>query len=59
MHQYLFENSGLRFGANLMIASKTILEGSYELYGDTETLTGRMTKDYSFGGLEIGYFWNL
>lgn len=58
-YQYLFENSGLRFGANLMIASQSVLEGSYELYGDTETLTGTMTKDYSFGGLEIGYFWNL
>lgn len=58
-YQYLFENSGLRFGANLMIASKDILDGSYELYGDTETLTGRFTQDYNFGGLEIGYFWNL
>lgn len=58
-YQYLFENSGLRFGANLMFASSDILEGSYEFYGDTETLTGTFTQDYNFGGLEIGYFWNL
>jgi len=58
-YQYLFENSGLRFGANLMFASSDILKGSYELYGDSETLTGSFTKGYNFGGLEIGYFWNL
>lgn len=58
-YQYAFKNSGLRFAAYTLMASKNVLEGSYQLIGDNETLEGTFSKDYSFGGLELGYFWNL
>jgi hypothetical protein len=58
-YQYAFKNSGLRFSAYTLMASKSVLEGSYQLIGDNETRTGTFSKDYSFGGLELGYFWNL
>ena len=58
-YQYNFQNSGLRLSAYTLMASNNVLEGSYQIYGDTETLDGTFTKDYSFGGLEVGYFWNL
>lgn len=57
--QYDFENSGLRFAANTLIASNSVLEGNYQFFGNNETLEGALTKDFSFGGFEIGYFWNL
>lgn len=58
-YQYSFGNSGLRIAAYTLMASNNILEGSYQIFGDNETLEGKLSKDYSFGGLEIGYFWNL
>jgi hypothetical protein len=58
-YQYQFKNSGLRFAAYTLVSSKNVLTGSYQLFGDNETLTGTLAKDYSFGGLELGYFWNL
>lgn len=58
-YQYHLKNGGLRFAAYTLFGSNNVLEGSYELIGDNETLTGTLTKDYNFGGLEIGYFWNL
>jgi hypothetical protein len=58
-YQYNFENSGLRFAANTLLASNSVLEGNYQIFGDNETLEGTLTKDFSFGGFEIGYFWNL
>lgn len=58
-YQYLCKNGGLRFSAYTLLASTSILEGDYQIFGDNETLEGTLKKNFSFGGLEIGYFWNL